>query len=105
MKSEQKKEFTTMTTFDRMMKKKGFKDKFDKEYESLVLSEMLVDLMESENLSVRELAKKAHVSSTVIQEIRSGKQDNPTLSVLSKLVHSLGAEIVIKKGKKTLATV
>jgi predicted transcriptional regulator len=105
MKNEQKKASITKTTFDRLMKNQSFKEKFDKEYDALTLSETIIELMESEKLSVRELSKRANVSSTVIQEIRSGKQDNPTLLVLSKLVHTLGAEIIIKKGKKTLANV
>jgi len=105
MKKDLKKELTTKTTFDRLMTKRSFKEKFEKEYEVLTLSETIINLMESEKVSVRELSKLAKVSSTVIQEIRSGKQDNPTLLVLSKLVHTLGAEIVIKKGKKTLASV
>ncbi|TGN09649.1 helix-turn-helix domain-containing protein [Leptospira ilyithenensis] len=105
MKNEQKKASITKTTFDRLMKNQSFKQKFDKEYDALTLSETIIELMESEKLSVRELSKRANVSSTVIQEIRSGKQDNPTLLVLSKLVHTLGAEIIIKKGKKTLANV
>ncbi|TGN18846.1 helix-turn-helix domain-containing protein [Leptospira idonii] len=105
MKNEQKKAPTTKSTFDRLMKNHAFKEKFDKEYDALTLSETIIELMEAEKLSVRELSKRANVSSTVIQEIRSGKQDNPTLLVLSKLVHTLGAEIIIKKGKKTLANV
>ena len=105
MKQEVKKVSTTKSTFDRLMKDKSLKAKFDKEYDALNLSETLIELMESQKVSVRELSKKANVSSTVIQEIRSGKQDNPTLLVLSKLIHTLGGEIVIKKGKKTLASV
>ncbi|PJZ43732.1 MULTISPECIES: helix-turn-helix domain-containing protein [Leptospira] len=105
MKQEVKKVSTTKSTFDRLMKDKSFKAKFEKEYDALNLSETLIELMESQKVSVRELSKKANVSSTVIQEIRSGKQDNPTLLVLSKLIHTLGGEIVIKKGKKTLASV
>jgi predicted transcriptional regulator len=105
MKKELKRMNTTNSTLDRLMKKKGFKEKFEREYESLALSEMLIELMEVEKVSVRELSKKAKVSSTVIQEIRSGKQENPTLNVLSKLVHTLGGEIVIKKGKKVLVSV
>jgi hypothetical protein len=105
MKQEQKKASTTKVTFDRMMENPEFRLLFEKEREALALSEMLIGLMESEKVTVRELSKRANVSSTVIQEIRSGKQENPTLSVLSKLVHSMGAEIVIKKGKKKLATV
>ncbi|EMJ85365.1 helix-turn-helix domain-containing protein [Leptospira meyeri] len=105
MKQEVKKASTTKSTFDRLMNDKSFKAKFDKEYDVLNLSETLIELMESQKVSVRELSKKANVSSTVIQEIRSGKQDNPTLLVLSKLIHTLGGEIVIKKGKKTLASV
>lgn len=87
------------------MEKPGFKKKFDEEYDRLVLSELIVELMESEGLSVRELAKKTGVSKTVIQELRSGEKENPTLSVFAKLIHSMGGDIVIKKGKKTLATV
>jgi predicted transcriptional regulator len=105
MKNAQKKESTTKTTFEREMEDPEFRKLFEKEYEALALSEMLVDLMELEGISVRELAKHARVSATVIQDIRSGKQENPTLSVLSKLIHSMGGEIVIKKGQKTLATV
>jgi transcriptional regulator with XRE-family HTH domain len=87
------------------MKNQAFKEKFDKEYDALALSETIIGLMESERVSVRELSKLANVSSTVIQEIRSGKQNNPTLQVLSKLVNTLGAEIIIKKGKKVLTNV
>ncbi len=105
MKKDLKPIATTKSTFDRLMKSKSFQEKFNKEYEAFTLSETIIGLMESEKVSVRELAKRANVSSTVIQEIRSGKQDNPTLSVLSKLIHTLGGEIVIKKGKKNLAVV
>jgi hypothetical protein len=105
MKHEQRKNNTIKSTYDRLMKDPEFRKKFEKEYESISLSETLIGLMDSEKISVRELSKRAKVSSTVIQEIRSGKQENPTLLILSRLFHTLGAELIIKKGKKTLASV
>ena len=105
MKQNVRKTNTMNTTYNRLMKNSEFRGKFEKEYESLSLSETLIGLMESEKVSVRELSKRAKVSSTVIQEIRSSKQENPTLLVLSRLFHTLGAELVIKKEKKTLASV
>jgi hypothetical protein len=60
MKIEQKKKTTTKTTFDRLMKNQAFKEKFDKEYDALALSETIIGLMESERVSVRELSKLAN---------------------------------------------
>lgn len=105
MKKGPKTKPTTRTTYDRLMQSESFRKKLEEEERKLEISEMLVELMEKENLSIRELAKKADVSATVIQSIRNGENENPTLAVLSRLLHTLGAEIVFKKGKKILATV
>ena len=43
------------------------KEKLDKEYNDFLLSEFILEKMESENLSVRALVKKAGVSPTIIQ--------------------------------------
>lgn len=85
------------STFSRMMSDKGRKQKFDEGYSKFLLSEFLIDAMEEKHISVRKLAEKAHVSPTVIQNIRSGKTTNVTLNKLSSLTSVLGYQIDFKK--------
>ena len=61
-----------MTTFDRLMQDPKFKDEFEKGYNEFLISEFMIEKMEEENISVRELAKEAKVSPTTIQNLRSG---------------------------------
>jgi DNA-binding Xre family transcriptional regulator len=85
------------STFNRMMKNKDRKKKFDEGYGKFLLSEFLIEAMEKEHISVRKLAEQAHVSPTVIQNIRSGKTTNVTLKKLTSLTSALGYQIDFKK--------
>jgi len=60
------------TTFDKYINNKPQeREKFDREYADFLLSEFVLEKMEKENISVRTLAKRAGVSPTIIQKIRS----------------------------------
>ena len=48
---------------------------------------------------IRDLAKKATLSPTVVQEIRSGKKSNPTINSIRHIFTSLGYEIILKRKK------
>jgi DNA-binding Xre family transcriptional regulator len=85
------------STFTRLMKDKNRKQKFDEGYGKFLLSEFLIEAMKKEHISVRKLAEEAHVSPTVIQNIRSGKTTNVTLNKLSSLISALGYQIDFKK--------
>jgi predicted transcriptional regulator len=61
--------------------------------------------MEKENITVRQLAKKSNDSASVIQDLRSGARDNPTIDEWSKILHSLNETTEIKKNGRKLATV
>jgi len=74
----------------------------DKKYQELCLSEVILALMEKEAVSVRALAKEIGVSPTVIQDIRSKKHSNITLSTLFGLTSALGAKIKLEIGDKTI---
>ena len=62
------------STFDKEMQDPHFRAEFEREYANLLLSELIIALMEEDGKSVRQLAKEAGLSPTVIQKIRSGKQ-------------------------------
>ena len=63
---------------------------FEEGYKDLLISEMLIAAMKQDGVSVRELAKEAGVSPTIIQGIRSGTRDNITVKSLLKVLGALG---------------
>lgn len=64
-----------MTTFDRLMQNPKFKAEFEKGCNEFLISEFMIEKMDEENISVRELAKEAKVSPTAIQNLRSGNAE------------------------------
>ena len=79
-----------MTTFDRLMQDPNFKDEFEKGYNEFLISEFMIEKMEEENISVRELAKEAKVSPTTIQNLRSGNAESVKYNTLSTIMQKLG---------------
>jgi len=86
------------TTFDKFINNNPKrKEKFDKEYNEFLLSEFVLEKMESENISVRKLAKKAGVSPTVIQKIRSKNAEKINFRTFTNVLNTLGYKINIEK--------
>lgn len=59
-----------LSTYERKMQNHQFKEAYKKEYKELLFSELLISIMESDDKSVRRLAKEADLSPSVIQNIR-----------------------------------
>ena len=86
------------TTFDKFINSNpGRKAKFEKEYNEFLLSEFVLEKMEEENISVRKLAKKAGVSPTVIQKIRSQNAARINFRTFTNVLNTLGYRINIEK--------
>jgi DNA-binding Xre family transcriptional regulator len=86
------------TTFDKFISSNPKrKEKFDKEYNEFLLSEFVLEKMESEHISVRTLAQKAGVSPTVIQKIRSKNAERINFRTFTNVLHTLGYRINIEK--------
>jgi len=85
------------STFDREMKDTHFKTKFETEYKELLLSELIQALMHKENKSVRQLAEEVGLSPTVIQKLRSGKQEDIKLRNFINISHACGYSIILQK--------
>lgn len=66
------------------------KKEFDEGYKELLLSELILAAMAKDAISVRELAKMADVSPTIIQTMRSGSKSNYSLETFYKILKSLG---------------
>jgi DNA-binding Xre family transcriptional regulator len=86
------------TTFDKFINSNPKrKAKFEKEYNEFLLSEFVLEKMETENISVRKLAKKAGVSPTVIQKIRSKNAERINFRTFTNVLHTLGYKISLEK--------
>ena len=86
------------TTFDKYIKTNPHeREKFDREYADFLLSEFVLEKMEQEKISVRALAKKAGVSPTIIQKIRSKDAEKINYRTFSSVLNSLGYKINIEK--------
>ena len=86
------------TTFDKFITNNPKrKEKFDKEYNDFLLSEFILEKMESKRVSVRALAKQAGVSPTVIQKIRTKNAERINFRTFTSVLNSLGYKINIVK--------
>jgi DNA-binding Xre family transcriptional regulator len=86
------------TTFDKFINNDiEEKKRFEKEYNDFLLSEFVLEKMEEENISIRTLAKRAGVSPTVIQKIRSKNAEKINYRTFTNIINSLGYKINIEK--------
>ena len=73
------------------------KKEYDEGYYEFLLSELLLAIMKNDAVSVRELAKAAGLSATIIQGIRSGARQNITTQSFFRILQALGCSLVVKK--------
>jgi DNA-binding Xre family transcriptional regulator len=85
------------STFERLMQDPKWKAGFEKGYEKFLISELLIEAMEDNKISVRKLAQKAGVSPTIIQNMRSGKSSNISLNTLAPVLSALHYKIKFVK--------
>ena len=90
------------STFDRIMSDAEQKKKFETEYVQFLFSELLLEAMDEENISVRALSKESGVSTSVIQNMRSMKPTNITIKTMASLLKPLGYQLAAQKGGKTV---
>jgi DNA-binding Xre family transcriptional regulator len=91
-----------ISTFEREMKNTKFKKAFDKSYKEFLLSELFVAIMDEDEISVRKLAKEVGLSPTIIQKIRSGKQDDLKISNFVCIVNFCGYKVILEKNNERI---
>jgi DNA-binding Xre family transcriptional regulator len=90
------------STFDRFMSDSKQKKKFEKEYVQFLFAELLLEAMDEEHISVRELSKESGISTSVIQNMRSMKPTNITMKTMTSLLKPLGYQLAATKDGKTV---
>lgn len=92
----------TTSTFEKEMKNSEFKKAFQKSYKDFLISELLLTMMESDSKSVRQLAKAAHLSPTVIQNLRSNKQTDIKMKNFLNISRECGYQVILEKGDERI---
>ena len=90
------------STFDRFMSDPEQKKKFEKEYVQFLFSELLLEAMDEEHISVRGFSKESGVSTSVIQNMRAMKPTNITMKTMTSLLKPLGYQLTATKDGKTV---
>lgn len=90
------------STFDQEMKDPDFKKSFDEEYKIFLWSELLIELMEESQKSVRGLAAEVGLSPTLIQKIRSGKQSDLKMKNFINIAEACGYHLILEKGQQRI---
>lgn len=91
------------STFEREMQDLAFREAFEKEYSDFLLSETILVMMSEAHKSVRKLATETDLSPTVIQNIRSGIQEDIKLSNFINISHACGYKLVLEKNNQRIA--
>lgn len=91
-----------LSTFEREMQDLAFQDEFKKEYNEFLLSETILAMMEEAHKSVRKLAQESGLSPTIIQNIRSGNQEDVRLSNFINISHACGYKVVLEKDNQRI---
>lgn len=88
------------STYDQIISDPKRKEKIDQEYQRLLISELILAAIEKDDSSVRELAKEAGVSPTIIQELKTSKRSNITLETFNKVLNAIGYQISFEAIRK-----
>lgn len=91
-----------LSTYERKMRDPKFRKAYKESYKQLLFSELMTSIMEGDHRSVRNLAEEVGLSPSVIQAIRSGKQQDIKVSNLIRIAHAFGFEVVLQKGNKRI---
>lgn len=92
-----------LSTFEREILDSAFQEEFEKEYNEFLLSETILAMMEEAHKSVRKLASESGLSPTIIQNIRSGIQEDIKLSNFINISHACGFKLVLEKDNQRIA--
>jgi DNA-binding Xre family transcriptional regulator len=104
MKNKNKNELTKkpLSTYNEHMQSLSPKEltAYKKGYQEFLLSELVIAAMQEDDISVRNLAKAAGISPTIVQEVRIGKRKNLSLQSFFKILDALGYSFVLEKPGK-----
>ena len=93
---------TVRTYSDTLLEDKHFREKFEREYKNLVISEKIAQLRHKAHLTQDELAQKVRTTKSAISRYENNDYQGYSVSLLQKIASACGADLRIsfipKKG-------
>ena len=87
------------STFKQEMQNDAFRKAFDHDYQEFLLSELLIAMMADNEHNARALAESIGVSPTVVQNIRSGKQQDVKLRNFINMANACGYDVLLRNSE------
>lgn len=95
------------TYLDKLMEDKEFREKFDEEYQNLLISEQIARLRHLSGLTQGALAKRIHTTKSAISRYENTDYNNYSLNLLKRIAHACGADLkvlfILHRGKMVMA--
>ena len=89
------------TYSDHLLEDKNFRERFEREYKNLIVSEKIAKLRQKAHLTQEQLAEKVHTTKSAISRYESNNYQGYSVSLLQKIASACGADLrisfVIKK--------
>jgi len=93
---------TVRTYSDTLLEDKHFREKFERVYKNLVISEKIAQLRHKAHLTQDELAQKVRTTKSAISRYENNDYQGYSVSLLQKIASACGADLRIsfisKKG-------
>ncbi len=83
------------TYADKLLKDKNFKEIFDQEYKTLIISEKIAQLRHKAHLTQDQLARKIHTTKSAISRYESNNYKGYSVFLLQKIASACGADMRI----------
>ncbi len=84
------------TYMDELLENKKFREGFDKEYQSLVISERIAKLRHSRHLTQEGLARKIHTTKSAVSRYESASYSNYSVALLRRIAQACGARLIVR---------
>src|SRR3989338_1977236 len=83
------------TYADKLLKDKNFKEIFDQEYKTLIISEKIAQLRHKAHLTQDQLARKIHTTKSAISRYESNNYKGYSVFLLQKIASACRADLRI----------
>ncbi len=83
------------TYADKLLEDKNYKERFEREYKNLLVSERIAELRHKAKLTQEELARRVHTTKSAISRYESNSYKGYSISLLQKIAAACKADLQI----------
>jgi len=85
----------TKTYMDKLMENRGFRERFDEEYQNICIGEQIARIRHRVNLTQDALAKRTHTTKSAISRYENSDYKSYSISLLNRIAEACGTVLKI----------